>query len=206
MWEIEFESLSEKAKLKDCQDYFAMLREMFGDGGTPGSLDAGDIIERGEWLAEQVKRLRKKGAKKNVSSAKKSGDRWDTFERLWNLYPEKKGKHKAWSHFNAQVKTPEDLNNFFGAVANYKKDMAKVRKDHPDRPWLHGDTFFNHRWEDFIDYQAPGKCVEPYKPNKPESLKREDCVPAEDLQKMVKKFNQGLKSVPKASTKFVEPL
>lgn len=128
------------------------------------------------------------------------------FENIWAEYPEKKGKHAAWLSFKNQVKTTQALLNISKALANYKDDMARIRMDHPERPWLHGSTWFNRRWEDFIDYKAPGKLVKEYKPKKVVPIKPEECVDPKELQKMVKKFNQGLKSVPKASNKFVEPL
>lgn len=154
-------------------------------------------------IIKEVVKLRKQIPKDDSQSVKA----WKIhFDSVWAEYPEKKGKHAAWSHFKAQVKTPDDLASIRKALDNYKADMAKVRQVHPDRPWLHGSTWFNHRWEDFIDYQAPGKVVTPYQPKKVVPIKPEECVDPKELQKMVKKFNQGLKSVPKASNKFVEPL
>lgn len=154
-------------------------------------------------IIKEVVKLRKQIPKEDSQSVKA----WRIhFDSVWAEYPEKKAKHAAWLHFKAQVKTPEDLANIRKALDGYKADMVKVRKDHPERPWLHGSTWFNHRWEDFIDYQAPGKCAEPYKPKKVEPLKREECVDPAELKKLVGDFNRKLKSTPRASNKFVEPL
>ena len=154
-------------------------------------------------IIQEVVNLRKQMPKDDSLSVKA----WKIhFDSVWAEYPEKKGKHQAWLHFKAQVKTPEDLANIRKALDTYKADMAKVRQVHPERPWLHGSTWFNHRWEDFIDYQAPGKTATPYQPKKIEAPKPEECVDPKELQKMVKSFNRGLKSVPRASNKFVETL
>lgn len=161
------------------------------------------------WMEEEIKRLDKVVKKLRKSAATESpegGLHYRNFEVVWAEYPEKKGKHDAWLKFKAQVKTPENLANIHKALENYKADMVKVREKHPERPWLHGGTWFNHRWEDFIGYQAPGVCVEPYKPNKVEALNPEEYVKPQDLKKLFKDFNRSLKSTPRASNKFVEPI
>lgn len=154
-------------------------------------------------IIQEVVKLRKQIPKdnRNMKSVESK------FDIVWAEYPEKKGKHDAWLKFKNQVKTPQDFTNICVALQNYKADMAKVRQVHPERPWLHGSTWFNHRWEDFIDYQAPAKLQAPAQQSqKFEAPKPEECVDPAELQKMVKKFNRGLKSVPRASNKFVEPL
>jgi len=83
----------------------------------------------------------------------KPKERQNLFEAIWERYPEKKGKHKAKNHFNAQVKTMEDYDNICKALDNYMIDVAHIRSSiHPSRPWQHGGTWFNHYWEDYIDY------------------------------------------------------
>jgi hypothetical protein len=161
--------------------------------------DANDHIIH---LVKEVKKLRKLVPKDN-----RNMKTWRlNFDNLWACYPEKKGKHDAWLKFKTQVKTVEALLNITNALRNYIADMERVRKDHPERPWLHGSTWFNHRWEDFIDYQAPGVCAKLYTPNKVEASKPEECIPPDDLKNMLKDFNRSLKSTPRASNKFVEPL
>lgn len=197
--------MSEKEDiLKEAQEVFCLLndaeKELWGLRQDQFN-QLCHAITMGLRLIQEVKKLRKQIPKdsRNMKTWKLN------FENVWNQYPEKKGKHNAWLHFKAQVRTPQALINITKALRNYKKDMVHVRKSHPERPWLHGETWFNHRWEDFIDYQAPEACAIPYKPNKVETPNRADCVPPEDLQKLVKDFNKGLKAVPRASTKFVEP-
>lgn len=102
-------------------------------------------------LKAEIKRLRKL-----VPKDTRDMKRWRlNFEIVWDLYPEKKGKHAAWLSFKNQVKGNAAFLNITKALKNYMADMAHVREQHPERPWLHGSTWFNHRWEDFIDYKAP---------------------------------------------------
>ena len=182
-----------------------------------------DILKKAKWLRKElvphigatsleildeiikeVVRLRKAAPKDN-----RNMKTWEAaFDLIWDDYPEKKGKHAAWLSFKNQVKTHNDLVEIGVALRNYKADMALVRAAHPERPWLHGSTWFNHRWEDFIDYQAPGKIAapEPTKTKQAEPVPKEDLIPASDLQAMLKNFNRKLKSAPRASNKFVEPI
>lgn len=154
-------------------------------------------------IIKEVVKLRKLIPKEDKRSLKALKIHFDS---IWAEYPEKKGKHAAWGHFKAQVKTDDDVANIRKALVNYKADMIKVRAVHQERPWLHGSTWFNHRWEDFIDYQAPDKLEAVRTIEKVEPLKREDFVQPADLKKLVKDFNRKLKSAPRASNKFVEPI
>ena len=80
------------------------------------------------------------------------------FEILWEIYPEKKGKEKAWLKFKAQIKTPHDWENIDRALRNYKREVKRSREyGHPDLNWQHGSTWFNHSWKDYVDYQPPAK-------------------------------------------------
>ena len=173
-------------------------------GYLDGFISREDANDHIIYLAKEVKRLRKQIPKDDSQSVKA----WKIhFDSVWAEYPEKKGKHQAWLHFKAQVKTPEGLANIRKALDNYKADMAKVRQVHPERPWLHGSTWFNHRWEDFIDYKAPAKLQAPRpQSEKFEAPKAEECVDPAELKKLVSNFNRSLKSTPRASNKFVEPL
>lgn len=77
------------------------------------------------------------------------------FEKIWSQYPEKKGKEEAWVKFKAQVKSEKDLDDINVALGNYKEDMDRVRKTHPERAWQNGSTWFNNRWRDYINYEPP---------------------------------------------------
>ncbi len=82
---------------------------------------------------------------------------WENrFEQAWIAYPEKKGKDKARRHFKAQVLTFLDLDDLLRAMGNYEAETARVRANgHADRAWMHGGTWFNKNWRDFIAYEPP---------------------------------------------------
>lgn len=70
------------------------------------------------------------------------------FEEFWECYPQKLGKKRAIKHFNAHIKTPEDLQNLYIALDNYEAHLKK-------NPWKqpqHGDTFMNNH-EDWIEFK-----------------------------------------------------
>lgn len=80
----------------------------------------------------------------------------ESFEDIWDRYPEKKGKEKAWLKFKHQVTTAEAWDNINLALHNYTADIEYIRGNgHPDRAWQHGSTWFNENWKDFVDYQPP---------------------------------------------------
>lgn len=80
----------------------------------------------------------------------------NNFEWLWNEYPEKKGKEKAWFKFKAQIKSPEDYENICVALANYKNDVKRIRLNgQPDLRWQYGSTWFHSNWKDYVDYRPP---------------------------------------------------
>lgn len=78
----------------------------------------------------------------------------DEFEELWTLYPNKKGKKQAFSHYKAWRKksvkhTPDDLKE---KLANYLKYCKE------NQSWYHpmnGSTWFNGRFDDEIKLKRP---------------------------------------------------
>ena len=78
-----------------------------------------------------------------------------SFNPLWDKYPKKQGKHEALIHFNAQIKNQEDYDKICKAMDNFLcSDIAKGEY----RFIPMGSTWFNHRWEDFINVEnATGK-------------------------------------------------
>jgi len=74
----------------------------------------------------------------------------NTFSSVWVRYPRKIGSKHAYRHFQATVKTDQDLISINKALDNYlaceevKKGMVK-----------YGSTWFNE-WQDWVDY-APAK-------------------------------------------------
>jgi len=78
------------------------------------------------------------------------------FEEVWNEYPEKKGKEKAWAKFQKQVQTWKALENIKYALEHYKTEVERCRANsQPDLSWQHGSTWFNDNWKDYIDYKPP---------------------------------------------------
>lgn len=88
------------------------------------------------------------------------------FEKVYAMYPNKKGKKEAERHFKASVKTQEDLDNIKLALKNYLKSKT-VKEGYIQN----ASTWFN-------DWQAhiPPK-VEP----KPKRAKKESVNPFGDL-------------------------
>lgn len=68
------------------------------------------------------------------------------FEQLWNTYPNRIGKKEAERHFNASVKTPQDVDAIKKALQNYL-NSERVHKGYAQN----GSTWFNN-WRDWIDY------------------------------------------------------
>ena len=68
----------------------------------------------------------------------------EIFGIFWGIYPNKDGKKQAVKHFNASVKSIEDIYDLDKAILNYLKSdkvLAGYIKN--------GSTFFNN-WQDFI--------------------------------------------------------
>lgn len=74
------------------------------------------------------------------------------FEKLWNLYPNKKGKKDAFNHYKRAIKNGATNKQIQTGIVNYKKDLAK-------NDWMKpamGSTWFNkERWDD--DYEEVGR-------------------------------------------------
>ncbi|KYH35376.1 hypothetical protein CLTEP_05520 [Clostridium tepidiprofundi DSM 19306] len=70
----------------------------------------------------------------------------DDFEELWKLYPNKKGKAKARQIVTKLLKkyTKEELQR---CIERYSKEVQGKDKQYI----LHGSTFFNGRYEDYLD-------------------------------------------------------
>lgn len=77
------------------------------------------------------------------------------FDSLWRDYPRKRGRDKAEGHFRAQISTRSDLAAITSAIANYRREVEILAVE--ERFILHGSTFFNGRWKDYIDgvWKAP---------------------------------------------------
>lgn len=75
----------------------------------------------------------------------------EPFEQAWSKYPRKLGKHHAQRHFKSQVKNQKDFVDLLKAIENY---MSYLQAHCTEMRYvMHGKTFFNHNWQDWVDYQ-----------------------------------------------------
>lgn len=80
-----------------------------------------------------------------------SGVRND-FEKLWKLYPNKKGKEKAFNFYQKALKHGVTNKQIQDGIVKYKQEIAYLKTDM--RYIKHGSTWFNQSgWDD--DYQTP---------------------------------------------------
>jgi uncharacterized protein YdaU (DUF1376 family) len=71
------------------------------------------------------------------------------FAACWSEYPRKRGVTIARRHFNAQVKSRVDVAALQSAIRNYRREVELLGRD--DQHTLHGSTFFNDRWREYVD-------------------------------------------------------
>ena len=77
------------------------------------------------------------------------------FDEFWDKYPKKLGRKSAQRHFNASVKTDDDVSLFKKAFDAFLH--SKVA--HGDSQFIpHGSTWFNN-WRDWVDYQEPNDGI-----------------------------------------------
>lgn len=71
----------------------------------------------------------------------------EDFEKLWKLYPNKKGKELAFKAYKRAIKDGVTNKEIQTGIVAYKKQIAI---NHTEKQYmLHGGTFFNQRrWED----------------------------------------------------------
>ena len=73
------------------------------------------------------------------------------FEKLWKLYPNKKGKELALKAYKKAIKAGATNKEIQNGIVNLKKEIALKETDKKYIP--HGGTWFNQkRWED--DYET----------------------------------------------------
>jgi hypothetical protein len=72
------------------------------------------------------------------------------FDSLWTLYPKKMGRADALKHFKAQVKTEKEYQDIQSALKKYIEYVERERTEF--KFILHGSTWFNKRWVDWITY------------------------------------------------------
>ena len=87
------------------------------------------------------------------------------FEELWEQYPSKDGKKKAYSHFRGSIKNEKNLQDIRTALKNYL-GSERVRNGY----YKNGSTWFNN-WKDWVNWKEPtkqesteGRLSDAYKP------------------------------------------
>jgi len=113
---------------------------------SDGTTDGHRMVQR-SLHKQEVKK------EKNVKKERKS---MVAFNVLWQRYPNRTGKKDALRHFEATVKTPEDLTNINTALTNYLRS-DKVKKGFIQN----GSTWFNN-WQDWVN-PDPVMMGEPFK-------------------------------------------
>lgn len=72
------------------------------------------------------------------------------FNLIWGKYPRKMGKDAASDKFRVQVKTLQDWLDIQNALDNF---VRKLQIDKTEEKFiLHGSTWFNRRWHDWVNY------------------------------------------------------
>ncbi len=73
----------------------------------------------------------------------------NSFNEIWEAYPNKDGRKAAERHFHASVKTPKDFEDIKCALKNY------LSSDKVQRGFVkNGSTWFNN-WRDWVNYKPP---------------------------------------------------
>lgn len=100
-------------------------------------------------IEEEKKRLNNNTVNKLTESELKSD-----FEKLWNLYPNKKGKAKAFTAYKKAIKDGVTNEAIQTGIVAYTKEIG-IKRTEPNFI-AHGSTWFNNqRWED--DYETDSK-------------------------------------------------
>lgn len=84
----------------------------------------------------------------NVHSVKKLRD---DFEKLWKLYPRKKGKEAAFKHYKKAIKSGSSNKEIQEGILEYQKEIKfnQITEEYIK----HGSTWFSNRgWEDEYTY------------------------------------------------------
>ena len=102
-----------------------------------------------------------RGKKEEVNKDHSSGNLTEDFEKLWKLYPNKKGKKKAKASYKRAIKNGTTNKEIQDGIIGYKKHLKR-------NDWLkpaHGSTWFNNeRWED--DYEEGDFLEKPKESNR----------------------------------------
>lgn len=105
-----------------------------------------------------INRTNNKYSSTNVEQRISNSNIEKDFEKIWELYPNKKGKKQAFSHYKKWRKESVNHTNDY----LQKKLDTYLNYCNQNRNWYHpmnGSTWFNGRFDD--DYKVKVKAVEP---------------------------------------------
>lgn len=99
------------------------------------------------------------------STVNKSKELNDFFEHVWKLYPKKLGKTAVTAKTKKELQK-HSLNEIARAIERYKKEVNSCSYE---RDFMHGSTFFNGRYIDYLDANFEEQTVKP-KNNKQDDI------------------------------------
>ena len=119
-----------------------------------------DVVNKKEMSPTKVddRALDDEKAKERAKKAQETIKAKEHFEKLWALYPAKKGKNAISDKRKHELLSVsiEDMERF---INRYRADMESDHSNGFNRQWLNGSTWFNGRWQDYADenYQPTPK-------------------------------------------------
>ena len=114
--------------------------------------------ENGKRTANEQQTNSKTTQHKNGKNGKKEKNIYicSFFQSVWDEYPKKLGKNKV---TKAAMKELEEagMNTVMDAVRRY---VEKIKRDGTDEKYImHGSTFFNGAWRDYVVDDKPGEPI-----------------------------------------------
>ena len=104
-----------------------------------------------ENLKENNKDIIYTGCCQNDNTTPKQDDFTEEFEKLWSMYPKKRGKNKISKKAVKELKAA-GFDTVAKAIDNYK---SEIQKHHTSEQYImHGSTFFNGSWRDFAETES----------------------------------------------------
>ena len=100
---------------------------------------------------KDTKKSKEKKSKENISCTTEPCETESLeafYDSIWNLYPIKKGKGQV-SRTRKQVLQRIGYNQMKRCVERFVKDMESEHRDR--KYWMHGSTFFNSGYVDYLD-------------------------------------------------------
>lgn len=87
---------------------------------------------------------------KNIYCAsEKNDEQISVFEEAWKLYPEKKGKNAVSKKAKQEIEKA-GIDVIRKAITGYLADVERKRSTGFDLRYMYGSTFFNGRWQDYL--------------------------------------------------------